>query len=718
EPVKGRAPKRAPAANRGRSTAQSKTTGEPKKENPACITQLVADIARGLYAKHLINVTAYQTANPKQQQAGTDMDGGLGSDVKKWEKKYSSPAMARTTELKRSLDDKGKLLVEELKAHNVPMKLLRANTVHWPQESILPAPVPGRRYASEVHIDATVHGDDDSRTSGMVPIKIGDVVLVKAGGPKNGFTIDSIWEDFQASNSHGAGLYVKAVVVESIYSKRAGNVQMIHGRTLLPGRDTILGEVAAPHEWFLADHCGTYSIDMDLRGKLFVSFIPTEMDVDMEAFAKKNIMFCRFWYDFSQGMFEDVNLHKVAPAGSIKMWCSLCKSKRGAAIKVKKQVVPAAKIIDESGKQRISSGLISAIAVAGVTYHVHDVAYMRSHTPNHPFEIGYIKSIKSHGGLEPLLKVVVLRRMRDVPPALQPVGSDPDYVDDRHLFWTPKEMLINSEFLRGKCWVAHPSEITGSLNAYKDTDPNAFYAKYQSMRYTPKSTDDWQELQPHDALDEDLMPAPRSCLICRQGRMRREQLMSRFIRSPTESNATGEPGTKHYSSFACGKHPLRALDLFSGCGGITQGMDQSGVVKTKWAVEYMPSAGMTFARNHPHAQVYNQCSNLLLDSAIKAHHGIQTEPLINKFNDKPLPPMPQPGDVDFIYCGPPCQGFSRCNRFIKADDIKTSLIANALSYVDFYRPTYFLLENVRGLLDYKLGGKQVGTGRVEGGIKM
>ncbi|KAJ1835526.1 hypothetical protein LPJ73_007714, partial [Coemansia sp. RSA 2703] len=80
--------------------------------------------------------------------------------------------------------------------------------------------------------------------------------------------------------------------------------------------------------------------------------------------------------------------------------------------------------------------------------------------------------------------------------------------------------------------------------------------------------------------------------------------------------------------------------------------------------------------------------------------------------------MPQPGDVDFIYCGPPCQGFSRCNRFLKADDIKTSLIANALSYVDFYRPSYFLLENVRGLLDYRLGGVQLGKGRIGGGIKM
>ena len=64
------------------------------------------------------------------------------------------------------------------------------------------------------------------------------------------------------------------------------------------------------------------------------------------------------------------------------------------------------------------------------------------------------------------------------------------------------------------------------------------------------------------------------------------------------------------------------------------------------------------------------------------------------------------------------QGFSGINRFKKTNDIKNSLIATYLSYVDFYRPEYFLLENVRGLLVHKLGGQQVGENRQTGGIQM
>jgi DNA (cytosine-5)-methyltransferase 1 len=63
------------------------------------------------------------------------------------------------------------------------------------------------------------------------------------------------------------------------------------------------------------------------------------------------------------------------------------------------------------------------------------------------------------------------------------------------------------------------------------------------------------------------------------------------------------------------------------------------------------------------------------------------------------------------------QGFSGVNRYQKADDIKNTLVVTALSYVDFYRPEYFLLENVRGMLSFRLGGKQDGR-RILGGIKM
>jgi DNA (cytosine-5)-methyltransferase 1 len=64
------------------------------------------------------------------------------------------------------------------------------------------------------------------------------------------------------------------------------------------------------------------------------------------------------------------------------------------------------------------------------------------------------------------------------------------------------------------------------------------------------------------------------------------------------------------------------------------------------------------------------------------------------------------------------QGFSGINRFKQANDIKNTLIATSLSYVDFYKPKYFLLENVRGMLSFRLGGAQAGTNRIQGGIKM
>lgn len=55
--------------------------------------------------------------------------------------------------------------------------------------------------------------------------------------------------------------------------------------------------------------------------------------------------------------------------------------------------------------------------------------------------------------------------------------------------------------------------------------------------------------------------------------------------------------------------------------------------------------------NHPETTVYNQCSNLLLDHAIASYEGKNPPPLLSIRDKKPLPPMPRPGEVDFIYGG-------------------------------------------------------------------
>lgn len=56
--------------------------------------------------------------------------------------------------------------------------------------------------------------------------------------------------------------------------------------------------------------------------------------------------------------------------------------------------------------------------------------------------------------------------------------------------------------------------------------------------------------------------------------------------------------------------------------------------------------------NHRETVVFNQCSNLLLQHAIDTHDGKKPEPLRSLHDGKTaLPPMPRPGDVDFVYGG-------------------------------------------------------------------
>lgn len=65
--------------------------------------------------------------------------------------------------------------------------------------------------------------------------------------------------------------------------------------------------------------------------------------------------------------------------------------------------------------------------------------------------------------------------------------------------------------------------------------------------------------------------------------------------------------------------------------------------------------------------------------------------------------LPTRGDVDLLCGGPPCQGFSGMNRFNAGQYslFKNSLIVSYLSYCDFYRPRYFILENVRNFVSFK-----------------
>ena len=81
----------------------------------------------------------------------------------------------------------------------------------------------------------------------------------------------------------------------------------------------------------------------------------------------------------------------------------------------------------------------------------------------------------------------------------------------------------------------------------------------------------------------------------------------------------------------------------------------------------------------------NQECNSLLKEAMEGKQGTR---------------MPDKGSVDLMVGGPPCQGFSLLNIYKEREysKFKNSLIPTYLSFCDWYRPKFYILENVRNLV--------------------
>ena len=64
-------------------------------------------------------------------------------------------------------------------------------------------------------------------------------------------------------------------------------------------------------------------------------------------------------------------------------------------------------------------------------------------------------------------------------------------------------------------------------------------------------------------------------------------------------------------------NPLATLDIFAGCGGLSYGLEMSGVAKIKWGIEVEDSFAMAFQQNHPDSRVLamnvNDVLSLLLN---------------------------------------------------------------------------------------------------------
>ncbi|KAK6085135.1 cytosine-specific methyltransferase [Seiridium cupressi] len=132
---------------------------------------------------------------------------------------------------------------------------------------------------------------------------------------------------------------------------------------------------------------------------------------------------------------------------------------------------------------------------------------------------------------------------------------------------------------------------------------------------------------------------------------------------------------------------LRGLDLFCGGGNFGRGIEDGGGVQMKWANDISSNAIHSYMANC----VSGTCTPFL---------GSVDDLLQRALTG--CPDTPQPGDVQFISGGSPCQGFSRLTKVQDQKSLKQwknrSLVASFASFVDFYRPQYGLLENVQSMV--------------------
>ncbi len=156
---------------------------------------------------------------------------------------------------------------------------------------------------------------------------------------------------------------------------------------------------------------------------------------------------------------------------------------------------------------------------------------------------------------------------------------------------------------------------------------------------------------------------------------------------------------------------LNVIDLFAGCGGLTDGFEQSGFFKTLACVEWDKSCCATLAKRLANKWNYKNGSEVVIRYDIQ-----KTADLLKGFND------PKYGfnlglnklienKVDLLIGGPPCQAYSVAGRIRDKHgmqlDYRNYLFESYIKVLDKFRPEIFIFENVLGLLSAKPGGVSI-----------
>ncbi|KAM7258254.1 hypothetical protein ACFE04_013995 [Oxalis oulophora] len=488
--------------------------------------------------------------------------------------------------------------------------------------------------------------------------------------------------------------------VEYIYEKLNGK-KMFHGRLMKHGSQTVLGNTANERELFLTHDC----IDLELSdvkqsvscsiqarpwGHQYRKDNESAVKADRaraEERKKKGLpteYYSKSLYWPEKGAFFSL------PRNAMGLGCGSCQSCEIKKTEEDKEIFKM-----DSSK--------TSFVYEGSKYSLFDFVYIGPHhfswekVGNEIFKAGRNVGLKAYVICQ-ILEIVVdgpkkatansaeIKLRRFFRP--ENISSEKAHASDiREVYYSEETHVLSIDAIEGKCEVRKKNDVPPCIA------PTNFQHIFFCERFYDPSKGSIKQLPSNIKIRYSTSETQSDVAA------RKKKGKSKEVESDMENNK--QTDTR-----------LATLDIFSGCGGLSEGLHQAGVSLTKWAIEYEEPAGEAFKLNHPESLVFiNNCNVILravmerggdLDDCISTQEAAD---LAAKLDESERNNLPLPGQVDFINGGPPCQGFSGMNRFNQStwSKVQCEMILAFLSFADYFRPRYFLLENVRNFVSFNKG---------------
>lgn len=123
----------------------------------------------------------------------------------------------------------------------------------------------------------------------------------------------------------------------------------------------------------------------------------------------------------------------------------------------------------------------------------------------------------------------------------------------------------------------------------------------------------------------------------------------------------------------------KLMSFFSGAFGLDIGLEEAGF-DVIWANELEKDFANTIMLNRPKVKVSQGDITELDPKKVMKELGLKV------------------GEIELFAGGPPCQSFSTAGRRLSINDARGNLMLHYIQWINIFKPKYFILENVKGLL--------------------